>query len=377
MAELCQECDLIKAVKYCSSCDQRLCLECDLRIHNKGKRALHIRGDLEDKKKDYLLASENRLKLVQSEVYSHGELRVTVFQKICLTEEFGHKELMSLQAVAGDFYIQEAYRGNLMHEYEDFKQSLYDKFVLERGTYSRVDFEDLFEEFKNMSFIHVTVRKFGDTKPLKYVSILLTSLSIEAIVWILLSIKNDKMKPTDKLVLSRFKEYFLLKVSQKDWNAAMDYFYENPEKLNPTALLPKICLVDEKETSSKKKELTLIKSEGDTNKDEKLTSAYHFEVKNDLWEYEDVAELDEKDEEDWANFKRFIDNFFGEEVPFSPNDSRSKLKKQKNTRNIQKWLSSVENDLSKPTSSLSANHSLQKILTEQSISRAIPGGRVI
>eukprot|EP01019_Chilodonella_uncinata_P001220 GABU01001620.1.p1 GENE.GABU01001620.1~~GABU01001620.1.p1 ORF type:complete len:101 (+),score=32.08 GABU01001620.1:38-304(+) len=76
------------------------------------------------------------------------------------------------------------------------------------------------------------------------------------------------------------------------------------------------------------------------------------------------------------NFKVFIDNFFVEEVGFGANDSRSKLKKQKNTKNIQKWLSSVENDLTKPSGALTASHSIQKILSEQSINRAIPGGNL-
>jgi hypothetical protein len=60
------------------------------------------------------------------------------------------------------------------------------------------------------------VRKFGDSRPIKYASLGVTSISLEIIIWIILSIKRDRMKPTDKLVLSRIKEYFMLKISLKD-----------------------------------------------------------------------------------------------------------------------------------------------------------------
>ena len=378
MPHLCEECDENQAVKYCTSCDQRLCQECDIKIHNKGKRALHVRGFIPDQMKDNLLSSIKRLKLADSEVCVQGELRVNIFQKLNFMEEKCSKELKMFQTIAGDYYIQEAYKGNLMHEYDEFQNAVYDKYQVQCGLISRDDFEDLLIQAKNNNFFHITVRKFGDMKPLRFCSLLLNSISLESIIWILLSIKNDRMKPTDKLVLSRIKEYFLLKLSQKDWNNSMDFFYLNPKSLNPSDLLQRVILVDERETLSKAAHHT-IKSDTDAAKDDKLSSSYYFEVHNERWSYEDIEEFDEdKDDDNWYNFKKYIDDFFGEESSYNQGgDSRSRMKKQKNTKNIQKWLSSVENDLSKPNSSLSANHSLQKILTEQSISRAIPGGSLI
>ena len=46
----CEECDKSEAVIYCQSCEQQLCIDCDKKIHNKGKRALHERSELHPQK---------------------------------------------------------------------------------------------------------------------------------------------------------------------------------------------------------------------------------------------------------------------------------------------------------------------------------------
>lgn len=58
------------------------------------------------------------------------------------------------------------------------------------------------------------MRKFGDSEPIFYVSLKLKLVSIEAIFWILFSICRDKMTPSEKLVFSRIKECFGLKINQ-------------------------------------------------------------------------------------------------------------------------------------------------------------------
>lgn len=375
MATICEECDESKAVKYCSLCGQKLCSECDLRIHNKGKRALHVRADLSICIKEHLLNTKERQILCKQEIFSHGELKVNVLQFMALPEDKESLDFKRLHTVALEYYIKEAYEGNLMHIYDDFKTNVLNAFQNQFGLQSKYDLDELFSRLKDNNIFHITVRKFGDSKPLLFISLLLTSISHEVIVWILLSIKNDKMKPSEKLILSRIKEYFLLKVNQKDWNTAVEAFYTNPDLLLKTYHLPEIVIFDDKEEKDNISRCQLtVKSETEHCKEEKNSCNYRFEIKGDKWDYEDVIEIDEQENTDWDNFKIYIDNFFGEETSNSPNDSRSKLKKQKNNRNIQKWLSSVETALSKPSNSLSSNHSLQKILNEQSISRAIPGG---
>ena len=44
---ICDECEENIGFLKCSSCDQILCSSCDTKIHNKGKRKLHIRENLD------------------------------------------------------------------------------------------------------------------------------------------------------------------------------------------------------------------------------------------------------------------------------------------------------------------------------------------
>ena len=53
---------------------------------------------------------------------------------------------------------------------------------------------------------------------------LLDTISIEAIVWVLKSLKEDKMTPNEKLVLSRIKESYAYKISQISWQGLLLYF---------------------------------------------------------------------------------------------------------------------------------------------------------
>jgi hypothetical protein len=48
--------------------------------------------------------------------------------------------------------------------------------------------------------VHVTTRRFGDSEPLKFVSLLIDQLTIESLVWVLKAIRKDEMTPTDKLI---------------------------------------------------------------------------------------------------------------------------------------------------------------------------------
>lgn len=377
MPALCEECDETKAVKYCGSCGQKLCISCDLKIHNKGKRALHVRGDLSDSKKECSLRSKERVKLSKQVIFKNGDLSITVFQSFSQPDAKESNEFKQLHEVAMNYYIGQANEGNLMHPDSTFKADVMAAYQNQYGIQPKYELEELYERLKDSNIFHITVRKFGDSKALLFVSLMLTSISIEAMLWILLSIKNDRMKPSEKLILSRIKEYFLLKINQKDWNTAIEAFYANPDMLvNCEGLLPIYVMDDRDEKDNSSRCHMTFKSEIEGGKDEKPSFNYRFEIKGDKWEFDDAVDFDDHDCKDWENFKSYIDNFFGEETCVSPGDSRSKLKKQKNNRNIQKWLSSVETALSKPNNSLTSNHSLQKILNEQSISRAIPGGKL-
>jgi hypothetical protein len=76
---------------------------------------------------------------------------------------------------------------------------------------------------KTTELYHQTIRKFGDSKSSFYVSVRLSSISVEAIVWILQSIRRDYMTPSEKLIFSRIKECFGYKLNQCEWTSLMNH----------------------------------------------------------------------------------------------------------------------------------------------------------
>lgn len=357
----CEECDSQLALLYCRLCDQKLCPVCDSKIHNKGKRALHERSSLQEENKSLSLDSDYRAKLERLEAYSSDGLRISYAQRMDLDSD---RQLYStLKRQTASFYVEMAQEGHLMHSLAPFKREIFERLQKESGPLSKTELEALFNQMKDDQFIHVTVRKFGDSKALKYVSLRLNSISIEALIWLILSIKNDRMKPTDKLILSRIKEYFLLKLSVKDWNSAIEFLAENQASLTRFSdSFPRIGIQDSELLSK------------DSNKP---SQGFLFELEGHSWEFEDHKKV-ESSCPSWLNFQTFIDKFFEEDKVNvknkEPRNRHKKSKKQKNSRNIQKWLSSVENNLSKTNNSLMVNQSLKKLLVDQSISKAIPGG---
>jgi len=69
----------------------------------------------------------------------------------------------------------------------------------------------------------MTIRKFGESEPMFFVSLRLTTISLQSIVWIIQSIKKDLMTPTEKLIFSRIKECYGIKMTQYYWNCIMQY----------------------------------------------------------------------------------------------------------------------------------------------------------
>jgi len=55
-----------------------------------------------------------------------------------------------------------------------------------------------------------------------YFGILLDNLTIESLIWVVKSIKNDSMTPTEKLIQSRIKESYGLKIDPVQWKQIVD-----------------------------------------------------------------------------------------------------------------------------------------------------------
>lgn len=66
------------------------------------------------------------------------------------------------------------------------------------------------------------VRNIGE-KEIQYVAYIIDFLSVECLTWVIESIKEDKMTPNEKLIQSRLKESFDLKVSIKLWDSIVKY----------------------------------------------------------------------------------------------------------------------------------------------------------
>jgi hypothetical protein len=221
--------------------------------------------------------------------------------------------------------------------------------------------DDILKKAEDLKLIHTTIRKFLDIQPLFYVGILLDVLSVESLKWIVKSIKNDMMSPTEKLIISRIKECYGLKIDSAFWKNMITYILANQ--------VPKQTKSNSFEHASifplyAKKILDPV-----TN-----TDTYVLYLTNDDWIPEDQGTIDENSEE-WKGFMVFITNFFREEEnsidqknnSFSknPHQDLDLLDQGKKTM----WSSSVENVLNRST-----NKKDKSLKISEDI-KAIPGGR--
>lgn len=187
-----------------------------------------------------------------------------------------------------------------------------------------------------------TVRSFGGSITLKYFSLCLSTVSVESIVWILKSICNDRMQPNESLMFSRFKEYFDIKITMKEWKRLIE------------------SLVKSKELMASFNQHRDVFDELDIREIDE--GNYLFLLKQTKWVYEDLSEVSDKDP-DYQAFLAYIDEFFTEGVAEVDRGSE-----------IKKWLVSVESS-KKRTSNLNLESNYRKIIQNESINKAIPGGK--
>lgn len=329
----CDECEkLRKDIVICTTCIETLCAECDLKVHNKGTRVRHVRvsrkmGFYEDRyNKDFVISYfayqcyRSNLHLKKS---ADDEIRKLTYDKLLELTKKGYPMILMEDLVD---YLEK----NLDHP---------------RG----VIFDALSKELQG-SLFHQTIRTFGDYEPKKYFSLYLNNISLEAIIWIILSIKNDMMQPTETLVHSRFKECFAIKISMKEWKAFVENLASN-EKL-------------QKKMNAFENILgrVIVKMDDDSN-------TAIFTLKDEKWEYEDLQDIKD-DNKDYIIFLNFIEDFFSEKSSTKTSSISTKNKDS----GIKKYLSSVKNShVNQSLNSVDAN--LKKILQNKSIKKAIPGGK--
>jgi len=329
----CDECEkLKKETLICTVCIETLCVECDLKVHNKGTRVRHVR----------------------------------------VNRKMGFYEDRFVKEFSISYFAYQCYRSNLQFKKtadDEVRKLTYDKLLeLTKRGYPMMLLEDLVEYLeKNLdhpkavilealqkelqgSLFHQTIRTFGDYEPKKYFSLYLNNISLEAIIWIILSIKNDCMQPTQTLVHSRFKECFAIKISMKEWKTFVETLIVNDKlqkKMNAFEnILGKVEIKQDDENN------TIL-----------------FTLNDEKWEYEDLGDVKD-DSKDYQTFVNFIEDFFSEKSNIKTPNVSTKAKSQ----NLKKWLSSVENSHVKSSSYLCDNN-LKKILQNKSIKKAIPGGK--
>ena len=203
-ASRCDECENLRYnMLICLVCVETLCRACDRQVHNKGTRVHHRRYPshavfYEDYKRDL-------------------RFRILYFSPECYRAVVLHRreKERTKQVAQKTFEVvcESTRKGFPMMPTEELIPVLAEYFGESRDE-MELELEKMLKTERLFTF---TTRKFVDAKEEKYLSLSLSCISVEALSWILLSIKNDKMQPSHNLIHSRIKEYFDIKINQKDW----------------------------------------------------------------------------------------------------------------------------------------------------------------
>jgi len=249
------------------------------------------------------------------------------------SQPFKHVEIRDSRKY-GQVFQQElmnfANKGELLIPKETLLKKLKDSLQLK----SLDEAESVLMEAEAKKLIHITIRKFPNNDPYYYIGMLLNVLTIESLVWIIRSIKSDLMTPTEKLILSRIKECYGLKIDPNYWKMLLYSLHQNTlaGRIDVRQILDPVTNLE-------------------------TTALY---LANEDWVPEDQGQVLENSEE-WKVFLRFIEGFFDDEE-----DHFDAPKKEAETSS---WNNSVENVLSRPSVGS------EKVLKVSEDTKAIPGGR--
>ena len=302
----CDECEKQKHdMLICLVCVETLCKDCDRKVHNKGTRVNHRRYQSQRVfYEDYKRELRFRILYFSPECYRAGVLHRREPQ---LARQVAQK--------AFEVVSRNTRQGFPMTRMEDLLGELCKHF---RDATERIE-ATLEKVLKAEKLFTFTTRKFGEAQEEKYLSLSLSCISVEALSWILLSIRNDKMQPSHNLIHSRIKEYFDIKINQKDWKKFVENLNERLiSKMNRfTVEIPEI--------SVKRVEDDLV---------------LFFFAREGEWDYEDLSAVAD-DDADYVAFLRYIDDFFSEPAPDTPRppETRTPTRVRGHHRNKQYRLS--------------------------------------
>ena len=157
---------------------------------------------------------------------------------------------------------------------------------------------DVLDKANQVGILHTTVRTYADGQIATYIGLQLEIITVESLGWIVRSIKKDAMAPTEKLVLSRIKECFALKLSADTWKNLLNYLleYQCSNKKLPVGdtegIVPfKISQMPDPSTGA---------------------DTYVIGIQGEEWSFDDIGTVDETSPS-WKEFMKFLDDFFDEE----------------------------------------------------------------
>lgn len=231
------------------------------------------------------------------------------------------------------------------------------------------DFDSLAREAEKNNIIHQTIRKFeGYPEKHELYSLSLDQISYESLTWILKTIRKDSMTPTEKIIISRIKECFGLKITPKQWETIIFAIKNNKFQIdiNPfpsfSTQIPSINInanhnnLSNKGSSSNTGSLASQGGSGSMgskglgvwgsqNMDEGLAKILISKIKDPLvgtetlilkfkgidWHVEDQGKVEEEKDGLWKVFVGFLNNFFKqqrmrlEEIPEKTSESEANI----------------------------------------------------
>lgn len=173
---------------------------------------------------------------------------------------------------------------------EKMGQSFYSKF--------KKNLSPIIEVAEEAKLIHYSIRKYLENDSLIYLGLVLDELTIESLSWVIKSIKNDLMTPTEKLILSRVKECYCLKMDQTKWKEVLDYILSHQSE-------------NTKKWNTSNENIFPLKAEKVLDPATQVETFVIF-IKGDEWVPEDQGYVDQYSNE-WTDFIEFMNDFFSDD----------------------------------------------------------------
>ena len=107
-----------------------------------------------------------------------------------------------------------AKNGIIMVDIDDLEKLLCESYV---NHLTKSVLKQTIKELEEKNLILNTKKQIATNPEQNYISLKLSSISLECVMWVLKSLENDEMSPIERSIQGRFKESFGIKLSTQDW----------------------------------------------------------------------------------------------------------------------------------------------------------------